>query len=115
MHPTLETAVVSFRGEQKQDLTEAIEEQLSAAFEAAGIDAAGQGPVLEVRLTTDCSVGVLWPRHPTACLTGWRPVGPWQGGKFLLKQAANIDDAKRAERLKPMGYVRIRVSKVPSP
>jgi hypothetical protein len=53
----LETAVVSFRGEQKQDLTEAIEEQLSAAFEAAGIDAAGQGPVLEVRLTTDAALG----------------------------------------------------------
>jgi hypothetical protein len=81
----LEIAVVSFRGEQKQDLTEAIEEQLSAAFEAAGIDAAGQGPVLEVRLTTDCSVGVLWLRHPTACLTGCHA-----GARLVLDREANF-------------------------
>ena len=77
-------------------MTEAVNEQLIAVFEAAEIDAAGQASVLEVLRAIEVNLRAWSHRRPRAVC--WP-----QAAQFLLRQAAKTAEAKRTERLKPMG------------
>lgn len=83
--------------EQNEHVPEATAEALKSELEAAGIDAAGQGPLLEVRQCTCC----IFPRSFRLSVAVRLAVG--QASQFLLRQAAKTDEAKRIDRLKPMG------------